>query len=166
MKAIIALLVMVAVSAAASYQWWDSGDAPWTEGGYGCHQEMSQMSSLDSVWVYTTEEVGIGNVGVYTLDWHGGTPAHWTHNTALGVYDAELHAYRYCLNLQHVDNWIGVSLPMFKLKATDEDLSTTHTWVKPGQYWELAAWEAWIVFFGEGTVALERDTWASIKSAF
>ena len=166
MKAIIALLVMVAVSTAASYQWWDSGDAPWTEGGYCCHQEMGQMSSLDSVWVYTTEDVGIGNVGVCTLEWHDGTPAHWTHNTAPGVYDAELDAYRYCLDLQYVDNWIGVSVPMFKLKATDEDEDTIHTWVKPGQFWELAPFEGCIVFFGEGTVSLERNTWASIKTSF
>jgi len=128
---------------------------------------MPQVSSLDSVWIYTKTEVEFGEVMVATLEWKEATPANHTWCTKPGIYDAELDAYRYSIELQYVDAYIDIYLPWDTARSTWQD-TDIHTYWRPSgsaNPYELAPFEGCVVFFGS-IVSLERDTWASIKTSF
>jgi len=170
MKTIITILFMAVSACASSMQWWNPDAGVWPQTSIGYIQETDQISSLDSVWVYTKIEVEFDDVFVATQEWQNGTPSNYLWCTQPGVYDAELDAFRYSLPMQEVDNYILAGVPFNTPRVVWPDAgSVIHTYWRPGGSaypYELAPFEGCIVFFGEGTVALERDTWASIKTSF
>lgn len=175
MKMIIALLVMVAVSAATSYQWWDFGDLSTNMSSTSAYWVIFYTDSVTyvgSVYVYALSETSLqnGHVGISQLA--GQFPTDNVPMTGEPEWVPELECWRGRFDLD-IDTSAYSSAGFFMIYGytpgaynestrITQTLEDSHTFLSSG---ELEGWEANIIIYDD-PVSLQRDTWASIKTSF
>ncbi|MCD4707359.1 MAG: hypothetical protein K8S62_06450 [Candidatus Sabulitectum sp.] len=171
MKALFIVLIVVSASIAGHLKFWDYGDLLYEGTIYPVNYVMlygTEVETIDYIWLYASDEGDLNNaqVAMVTPNYYVPNPEDYFDIT----HDAEPCEYGYRMQVDldysfapNDVRMLYVKVPSGSVRATTPQSRTIYP-TGPSS-WMPRDYEASVVFIGQ-VVALDRITWAEIKTAF